>query len=340
MPTGPGAYEMGIIFVMFLGMALGAVLVVLPFWKICTKAGLPGPLALLMIVPIANIILPFYIAFADWPTLRDRTTPTIAITSQKSSSGCLIPGIIVAAIAFFMIPVMGILAAIMLPALARARESARRASCANNLKQVGLSYMMFANESPEGIYPELSNEAGRLMFSQNGSSGAVAVYPRYMTDLDLLLCPSDSYTEPAQEPDADAHPERLIDDHSYFYLGYVVASDSELAAFAEAYRTLVAEGKEFLDDLPVQEGTGTAGGDVILRIREGIGQILIGDPSDPAEVARLQSEIPLMIERPENHIPEGGNVLYLDGHVEFIKYPGQWPMTEQSIAILESLDAL
>lgn len=52
-----------------------ALLTVIPFWKICTKAGFPGPLALLMLVPIANIILPFYIAFADWPALR-QTRPT------------------------------------------------------------------------------------------------------------------------------------------------------------------------------------------------------------------------------------------------------------------------
>jgi hypothetical protein len=48
------------------------VITVIPYWKICTKAGFPGPLSLLMLVPIANIILLFYLAFADWPSLRQR----------------------------------------------------------------------------------------------------------------------------------------------------------------------------------------------------------------------------------------------------------------------------
>ena len=66
----PGVYEMVVIlFILVLGLIV-SLLKVIPFWKICTKAGFPGPLALLMLVPIANVILPFYIAFAEWPALR------------------------------------------------------------------------------------------------------------------------------------------------------------------------------------------------------------------------------------------------------------------------------
>jgi len=68
----PGIAELGIIFFIFLLSGIGALLTIIPFWKICTKAGFPGPLSLLMLVPIANIVLPFYIAFAQWPVLRDK----------------------------------------------------------------------------------------------------------------------------------------------------------------------------------------------------------------------------------------------------------------------------
>jgi len=52
-----------------------------------------------------------------------------------------------------VIAIIGILAAILLPALARAREAARRASCANNLKQWGLVSKMYSGESKGGVYP-------------------------------------------------------------------------------------------------------------------------------------------------------------------------------------------
>ncbi len=54
-----------IIVILFIG-----VIFILPFWKIFTKAGFPGWLSLLLVLPIANIIILFYIAFAEWPALK------------------------------------------------------------------------------------------------------------------------------------------------------------------------------------------------------------------------------------------------------------------------------
>jgi hypothetical protein len=51
-------------------LAISAGFFVWPAWRICSKAGFPGALGLLIIVPLLNIGLLFFLAFAEWPSLR------------------------------------------------------------------------------------------------------------------------------------------------------------------------------------------------------------------------------------------------------------------------------
>ncbi|MBI5091326.1 MAG: hypothetical protein HZB26_02670 [Candidatus Hydrogenedentes bacterium] len=37
--------------------------------------------------------------------------------------------------------------------------------------------------------------------------------------------------------------------------------------------------------------------------------------------------------------PAGANVLFLDGHVQFVKYPGKFPVAEEACRILSKLDS-
>jgi len=93
-----------------------------------------------------------------------------------------------------VIAIIGILAAILLPALARARESARRASCQNNLKQMGIIFKMYANEAPGQKYPcmQMRDYPGTDINHQLSiAPDVMSIYPEYMTDAHVLVCPSD-----------------------------------------------------------------------------------------------------------------------------------------------------
>lgn len=45
-------------------------LLIWPCWRVCSKAGFPGALGLLVMVPFANLLLLYLLAFAEWPALR------------------------------------------------------------------------------------------------------------------------------------------------------------------------------------------------------------------------------------------------------------------------------
>ncbi|MEX0724925.1 MAG: hypothetical protein WD065_01565 [Planctomycetaceae bacterium] len=59
----PGFFELLIV-----GFIL--LILVVPFWMICSKAGFPGWISLAMLLPLLNLALLFFLAFADWPALR------------------------------------------------------------------------------------------------------------------------------------------------------------------------------------------------------------------------------------------------------------------------------
>lgn len=145
-----------------------------------------------------------------------------------------------------VIAIIGILAAILLPALARAREAARRSSCQNNLKQWGLIFKMYAGESSGSKFPQVSmaaldtvdcESAGMPLTGGNGILAAgiylSSVYPEYLTDAKILVCPSDA-AESAEDvnnpitgqPDIHLPCQQFnrglnLADASYLYLGWV-----------------------------------------------------------------------------------------------------------------------
>jgi prepilin-type processing-associated H-X9-DG protein len=75
----------------------------------------------------------------------------------------------------------------------------------------------------------------------------------------------------------------------------------------------------------------------VYRLREGIERFFITDINNPAASARAQSTISVFFDKvwpaaeAYNHIPGGGNILFMDGHVQFEKYPGEvWPVRKDA----------
>lgn len=59
-----------------------------------------------------------------------------------------------------VIAIIAILAAMLLPALNKARNSAKAIQCTNNLKQIGMVYAMYVNENRDCLIPSIFDDAG------------------------------------------------------------------------------------------------------------------------------------------------------------------------------------
>jgi prepilin-type N-terminal cleavage/methylation domain-containing protein/prepilin-type processing-associated H-X9-DG protein len=94
-----------------------------------------------------------------------------------------------------VIAIIAILAAILFPVFARARENARRSSCQSNLKQIGLGFMQYTQDYDERMpYGSLTTYPVVSFKFPNGTSGSTEpwyfmIYP-YVKSVQLFNCPS------------------------------------------------------------------------------------------------------------------------------------------------------
>ena len=91
-----------------------------------------------------------------------------------------------------VIAIIAILAAILFPVFARARENARRASCQSNLKQIGLGIMQYAQDYDEKLPRRIAGaDADGLGADIGALSWRRAIFP-YVKSTQLFACPSNT----------------------------------------------------------------------------------------------------------------------------------------------------
>lgn len=192
-----------------------------------------------------------------------------------------------------VIAIIGILAAILLPSLARAREASRRTSCAANLAQLGMAFLMYAEENDRTLpwSGGKGNADCLLDFRHN-----------YAPELRSFLCPSDANSDLEQfEKGTNSETGPGIDFDlvntrldaaaslrtSYEYLG----------AYTDRPITLPHPSRPMPYRYPI------------------IWDMFMGSRDDYEDEYWKREDFDLSA---LNHVPGGGNVLWLDGSVTFL----------------------
>ncbi len=227
-----------------------------------------------------------------------------------------------------VIAIIAILAAILFPVFARARENARRSSCTSNLKQIGLGILQYAQDYDEK-YP--------MSYSNGGAGGAPALpwqvlTQPYLKSTQIFACPSNT-------------------DNTNSVLG--TGGTTGVAAVPRSYACNGTGNATFaatdipgpVDARPMNQalsGTTIYGGASLAAVDSSATTLLVGEHTGTGtpHIAAVNNHIANAagtVNYITNHLGTS-NWLYCDGHVKSLKPTAtisglnQWVMTNQNVA--------
>lgn len=213
-----------------------------------------------------------------------------------------------------VIAIIAILAALLLPALAKAKQTAYKAQCGSNLKQWGVSIIMYAGDFsdnfPNGNITDPSANFGPGWVSPSFNTN---FYPAYLyrntpgttttgvrNKNDVMYCPTDTWH---RDYEAASGRTDLI---GYHWLPARPADSRYLPPFDQWYAPRTKLGKQYRNAPVMGDSIETANGSWFESFSAGSFSFN-GPGSNHAG---------------QNGVPIGGNFLYEDGHVDWVKFNG------------------
>jgi len=204
-----------------------------------------------------------------------------------------------------VIAIIAILASMLLPALARAKEAANRIKCVNNLKQIETALKLYVDDN-QGFCPPRTN-----------SYRWPTLLQQYYVNLNLMVCPTDAQRgTPMTENTALTLPDRsprsyLINGwNDYFPDALTAVRSMKEQDILKPSDTIIFGEKKNLPNSPIPVAR-----DYYMDMFEGMG----GNDEDVVEHGCHSN--------PRRLKSGGSNFAFADGSARFIKYGGSaWPL--------------
>jgi len=223
-----------------------------------------------------------------------------------------------------VIAIIAILAAILFPVFAQAREKARQSSCANNLKQMGIAHKLYLDDYDGTFAPNVGyNTLGQFSGGQMSWADFLKTYNK---SLSSYTCPSDIHTysysrntyEGGYSMDGNTlHNENDIKENTKF-IDFFEAPGSGIARSSFGAKNGGDTGDADLDNAGQPEGGVYAGASK--RTNKPIENY--GDPQPPGTTSGYHHWLYF----PGRH-SGGNNLLFLDSHVKWFKDWDPYQMT-------------
>jgi prepilin-type N-terminal cleavage/methylation domain-containing protein/prepilin-type processing-associated H-X9-DG protein len=233
-----------------------------------------------------------------------------------------------------VIGIIALLISILLPSLNRARETANRVKCASNLKQIGTALLMYSNEN-KGLYPRTRYSAGTTVSptwgSQSSASDPFLTNGPVNNDVtaalflllrtqeitsEVFICPSSNgekfdYGGGAMTANNWSNwrgTPNIAQNLSYSYQNPY----ADNGAVSSGFKLNNSVTAEFAVAADINPGVPT-GGDPLGGAGGSNDNVLLVTSTSSAKDMRWANS--------NNHDEDGQNVLFGDGHVEFVSNP-------------------